>query len=405
MDKHVISFDFGKCKQCLKCIRVCPTQAICKVKGCISIDASKCIYCGACIEVCDKNCLRVENSHMGPTMPQYDYKVALLPTSFFAEFEDSEEAGTMVAKIEALGFDEVVEYSDVDGALYLKTIEHIEQNQQLNISSFCPVVNRYIQINYPMLLDSVVPLDYPVEVAARKIRLKYQNKYQKLGIYSLCDCIGKMTIAKEPFGKADSAIDHAMSLSHIFPKANRMKCDTKKNIRICREGISSIVGDFYHYYQAKRSVMALTGLSQVKQALELSEFGHLDQIGLLGLFACPLGCIGGQYLWSNPLEGRLYIDGFAPEANKPVATIDDVNTLMTLDPLKQESLKNRMKLFHGINEILKQLPQYDCGACGYADCRHLARAVYFKEAKLETCRCKVGEEDDENHDSRTDESN
>lgn len=399
MNKNVIAYDSGKCKHCLKCVRVCPTQAICKVNGQISIDAKKCIYCGACIEVCDKNSLKVENSHMSTTMHLYDYTIALLPTSFFAEFKDGDEAGRMISSIKALGFDEVVEYSDIDGALYIKTIEYIEQNDNLNLSSFCPVVNRFIQMNYPMLVENIVPFNYPVEVAAKKLRLLYKDKYQKLGIYSLCDCIGKMTLAKEPFGKKDSDIDYAMSLSHIFPKANRLKNNNNSKTEVCREGISSIVGDFYHYYQGKRSVMALTGLNQVKQALELSEFGHLDQIGLLGLFACPLGCIGGQYVWSNPLVGRLHIDYFASEANKKIAVLDAVDDAMVLEPIKQGTLKSRMQMFNGINEILKQLPQYDCGACGYADCRHLARAIYFKEANVNICRCKVGD-DDENNSSK-----
>jgi len=39
-----------------------------------------------------------------------------------------------------------------------------------------------------------------------------------------------------------------------------------------------------------------------------------------------------------------------------------------------------------INEIVDQLPQRHCGACGYTDCHEFAKAVKNEEARMDECR-------------------
>lgn len=47
-----------RCRDCLKCIDICPTQAIRMKKNKLVIDHNACIFCGACVDFCDKNGLR-----------------------------------------------------------------------------------------------------------------------------------------------------------------------------------------------------------------------------------------------------------------------------------------------------------------------------------------------------------
>lgn len=185
----VIDYVLDSCNHCLKCVKVCPTEAIKIVDNKVVIDDKKCIYCDKCIHTCHKGGLKVDNSHMSLTFDDYDYKVALIPTSVFSDFKSEEEAKIMFKAIEKLGFDKVVNYSDVEGALYLKTIEYAQNQNKLQLTSFCPCINRLIKQQYPMLLENLVPFEYPVEVAARKVREDLKDIKGKIGIYSLCDCV------------------------------------------------------------------------------------------------------------------------------------------------------------------------------------------------------------------------
>lgn len=390
MTKQLIRYHSDSCEHCLKCMRACPTEAICRIGKDIEIDNDKCIGCGHCIEVCEKNVLKVENAHISQTLHLYDYTVALVSGSFFADFTSEKEAGRMLKAIQNLGFDEVIDYSDVEGALYLEAISRQENADGLKIASFCPCINWLIQKHFPMLMEQIMPLEYPVEVAAKRVRERLAGKYEKVGIYSLCDCIAKKFLAKEPFGDETSNVDYAMSLSHIFPKANRAKDEDSLPVHLCKEGISSVVSDFYHYYQGMRPILSVTGIEQCRKTLELVEFGQLDEIGLLGLFACPGGCIGGQYLWDNALCGRMHMDHLAINANREVADLKPewIAKQFMIQASQQENFKEKMQRFKRINTILESLPQFDCGACGYPNCRVLAEAIYNGKATDQACRVK-----------------
>ena len=47
-----------------------------------------------------------------------------------------------------------------------------------------------------------------------------------------------------------------------------------------------------------------------------------------------------------------------------------------------------MKLYNEINKIIDKLPGYDCGACGYPNCKALALDIYYEKASLNDCRVK-----------------
>ena len=53
-----------------------------------------------------------------------------------------------------------------------------------------------------------------------------------------------------------------------------------------------------------------------------------------------------------------------------------------------QSMKERMSWFAKVNEILETLPQYDCGACGFANCRSLAQGIVNGKVSIDACRVK-----------------
>lgn len=383
--KPVVSYKGSNCKKCIKCVKECPMDAISIVNEQVIIDENKCINCDICIQACNQKLLQVKHIDLKDFLNQYDYNIALIPTAILSDLKNYDEIKNIAHAIKEFGFDEVVEYSDIEGTLYKQALKDSIGKNKVMITSFCPTINKLIINEYPTLIDHLLPYDYPVEIAAKKLRDKYADK--KIGIYSLCECVGKLSLAKYPFGNKESNIDYALSISKLFPQINHLKNDLQEDIEFNRLGIESIVSDLYG--KDNLSIISVEGLSQIRKVLDLVEFDQLKHIDLLALFNCFQGCIGGYYLWSNPFEGCFNIKSMLDKCKDNIEDINhlDYKKIHTIDS-NEQNFKERLAWFNKVNAILETLPQFDCGSCGYANCRNLAIKIASGEADDSLCLVK-----------------
>lgn len=383
--KPVISYLGNSCKKCIKCVKACPMDAISIVNEQVIIDQDKCINCDICIQACDQKVLRVKNVNLEKTLTEHDYNIALIPTAILSDLKTYEEIKNIAHAIKKFGFDEVVQYSNIEGKLYKQALKDSVGKHKAMLTSFCPTINKLIKNDYPTLIDHLLPYDYPVEIAAKQLRAKY--KEQDIGIYSLCECVGKLTLAKEPFNNNESQIDYALSISQMFPQINRLKDEKQEDIEMCKYGVKSIVSDLYG--NKSLSVIGVEGLTQIRAALDLIEFDQLKHVDLMALFNCFQGCIGGYYLWSNPFEGCFNIESMISECQSKIAPLNksDYQKVHTINS-NEQNFKERLAWFNKINTILETLPQFDCGSCGFANCRGLATRIASGEVDDSLCRVK-----------------
>ena len=383
--KPVVSYKGSNCKKCIKCVKECPMDAISIVNEQVIIDENKCINCDICIQACNQKLLQVKHIDLKDFLNQYDYNIALIPTAILSDLKNYDEIKNIAHAIKEFGFDEVVEYSDIEGTLYKQALKDSIGKNKVMITSFCPTINKLIINEYPTLIDHLLPYDYPVEIAAKKLRDNYANK--KVGIYSLCECVGKLSLAKHPFGNEESNIDYALSISKLFPQINHLKNDLQEDIEFNHLGIESIVSNLYG--KDNLSIIGVEGLSQIKKVLDLVEFDQLKHIDLLALFNCFQGCIGGYYLWSNPFEGCFNIKSMLDKCKDNIEDINhlDYKKIHTIDS-NEQNFKERLAWFNKVNAILETLPQFDCGSCGYANCRNLAIKIASGEADDSLCLVK-----------------
>ena len=136
-------------------------------------------------------------------LAHYEKRIALLPPAAFGECHNHDEIEQLMHTFIEMGFDEVVELSAYEGAIY----DHIGQYRKDNpggylISSFCPVVNRLVEMKYPMLLSNMIPFELTAEIAAKRIRQQHEN--ENVGIFYLCECIAKLPLGKFPYGNKRS---------------------------------------------------------------------------------------------------------------------------------------------------------------------------------------------------------
>lgn len=386
--EKIINYTLNSCNKCMKCLRACPTEAISINRGKVVINKENCILCDACVRACSSRGLQAKGATLD-TMSKYDYTVALIPTALLSDSSNQAEIETWLSAIKKIGFDEVVDISDITGAIYKFGQRYMSETDiPLAISSTCPVINRLIKVKYPMLLSSILPFEYPVEVAAKLVRKRLAGKYKKVGIYSLCECIAKLSLAKHPYGNMESNIDYAVAITDIFPLINRLKDGSREECHFCKEGIHAVVHDFYDLGLEKKDVLAVDGLDKVQQVLELAEFENLKNIRLLSLYACPNGCIGGRFLWGNPYVGRVFIERYFKTADKPIAELEfeDIFKLPETIYHGEVDMKAQMQQFLKVNQQLDLLPGYDCGACGYPSCRAMAKEIVAGNATIGECK-------------------
>ena len=383
--KPVISYLGNSCKKCIKCVKSCPTDAISIVNEQVIIDKDKCINCDICIQACDQKVLRVKHVDLQKALKKHDYNIALISTAILSDLKTYEEIKNIAHAIKKFGFDEVVQYSDIEGILYKQALRDSVGKHKVMLTSFCPTINKLIKNDYPTLIDHLLPYDYPVEIAAKKLKAKYKDK--NIGIYSLCECVGKLTLAKKPFDNNESNIDYAFSISQMFPQINKLKDDQQENIEMNKYGVKSIVSDLYG--NRDLSVISVEGLPQIKKALDLIEFDQLKHVDLISIFNCFQGCIGGYYLWSNPFEGCFKIKSMLSECQKDTAVLDktEYQKIHTINS-NEQNFKERLAWFNKVNAILETLPQFDCGSCGFANCRGLASRIASGEVDASLCRVK-----------------
>lgn len=383
----VITYTLEKCQKCMACIRICPTEALSMQHQRIIINREKCINCGQCLDACVHQGLQAKGSTL-EDLSQYEKKIALLPPAVFGECHNQAEIEQLMHTFIEMGFDEVVELSAYEGAMY----EHVQQYRKDNpggylISSFCPVINRLVQMKYPMLLSNMIPFELTAEIAAKRIRQQHEN--ENIGIFYLCECIAKLPLGKYPYGNKSSEIDHCISLVDLFPKIARIRNSNRLTTELCAKGICSVASELFVQDEAHSSTIVADGLKKVQLVLDLAEFGQLKGEHLLWLSNCINGCIGGNTLWGNPFEASINSrHHHANATGEPVKlSLEDIlqETVM-FNRSNMKSLKERMAEFTRINEQLEKLPGYDCGACGYPSCRVMAEEIVAGNSSIHDCR-------------------
>ncbi|MCR4951648.1 MAG: 4Fe-4S binding protein [Solobacterium sp.] len=385
MNGSVVSYTLEHCVRCMKCIKACPTSALrMSSKNRIVVDDNRCINCGNCIRSCHNRGLLAHGSTLAD-IENYEYTVCMVPGALISHCSSLEEAEDLFHAIRMLGFDEVVDITEYSGVA-LKEAQLLagSSDDMTYISSFCPVINRLIVSKYQGLLDSLLPINYESEIAAKQIRKRLEGK--NVGIFNLCECEAKLSIAKYPYQHMEFECDHSLALADIFPLIRKNMHQgrdevifSKKGLQMCNP-VRIVKDDDY---------LIADGFDKVCSVLDMAEFGLLNTFRLLILYPCFNGCIGGHMLWGNSFLVQNNIDALTGSKSKQSAKLDAddvyVDQLIKVNKDTRTFLE-RTKFFSNVNKQLEMLPGYDCSACGMQTCRIMAEAIVNGEKTIDDCR-------------------
>ena len=168
--KHSLKVDQDLCQGCTACMRMCPTGAIRIRDGKAVISDNKCVDCGECIKVCPHKALHIQQDDFA-LIDNYPFRVCLVPATFIGQFDTKYPTKEIYACLKKLGFTHIYEVEhEVESIIQLYT-RYMEAHPDIRtfISPYCPAVIRLIQVKFPSLVDNVIKIRAPFELASRVI--------------------------------------------------------------------------------------------------------------------------------------------------------------------------------------------------------------------------------------------
>lgn len=407
---HSVTLDKDKCMGCINCIKRCPTEAIRVRNKKAQIITERCIDCGECIRVCPHHAKKAVCDSLKDVLNEYTYTIALPAPSLYAQFNNLEEVDIILNALLELGFDSVYEVAKAAEIVSDATRKYMAQENVLKpiISSACPAVTRLIRVRFPSLINHILPINAPVEVAARLAKEEAAKKtglpFEKIGAIFISPCPAKVTASKMPLGTSKSEVSAVVAISDIYPKLLKvMKVNMKRNVSAesGRIGVSWATSSGEASSLLNDNYLAADGIENVIRVLESLEDEMFENLDFIELNACNAGCIGGVLTVENPYIARTKLKRlrkYLPVSlnritdNSPTKAIQWDSKIEYTPVLKlDEDIEVAMEKMNEMEKILDSLPGLDCGSCGAPSCKALAEDVIRGLATPDECIYKFRE--------------
>lgn len=409
---HSVILDKDLCCGCTNCLNRCPTQAIRVIDGKARIINERCTDCGECIKVCPyhaKGALTEDLEYLS----KFKYNVAIPSVTIFGQFPLEYEPERILRGFLKLGFDDVYDESFASDCVTAKQDRYLRNSNQPRplISTHCPAIIRMIQIRYPALIDNILHVESPMEVAARLALKKAMDETglseDEIGIFYISQCPAKITSAQTPIGIDKSAVTDVIAIKKIYTRLLKVieeeepvQEDGAKPGKTLRKGSGNGIGwgrvGGQSYALWLDNYLAVDGIQEVIKILDKIELGKLPGIEFFEGYACITGCVGGPLNVENSFIAKSRITKLARVAERlPLDVLEVIYDTACIDfdqPIEARAVmkldndfRKAMEKMTRIEEIYSLLPQIDCGACGSPTCRSLAEDIVMGNAQLEDC--------------------
>ncbi|MBS3872767.1 MAG: 4Fe-4S binding protein [Firmicutes bacterium] len=392
----------AKCKDCHRCIRVCPVKAISLRNGQAQVVAERCITCGLCVTVCPQKAKAVTSQAHALATWQQDRvaMVASLAPSFPAAFPHLDPR-QIIAGIKALGFSHVEETSYAAAAVarhYQGAVASLKHD--FLISSCCPVVVNLVEMYYPELIPNLAATVSPMILHGEKLK----QRYGEAKVVFIGPCSGKLAEAARKFEGA--TIDLAITFKQLE------ECWQLASIDPAR--LEPVPSDLWprapRLYPLSRGILEASGLSTPPARRTISISGlescletfrdlasGILKPSFVEALACREGCVGGTEM---PCTTGAMARRDAVERYHELYCASEVAETQGHGPLHWEVRpyiftprlpSARIVTEEEIRAVLLQIgkdsieDERNCGGCGYHTCREKAVATLQGFAELEMC--------------------
>ena len=396
----VIGLKKANCKNCYKCLKVCPVKSIRVVNEQAQIIDDDCLLCGTCLANCPQNAKTLTSSlDQVKEMLASGEKVAVsLAPSFLGSFS-LEKPGQMAAALKKLGFCAVSETAQ--GAAYVTAQYHdlmVENKMKNIITTCCPSINRLIELYHPEVVEYMAPVVSPMIASARLIK---QALGKGVKVVFVGPCIAKIDEAADI--RHDTDVDAVLTFEDIeqwFREEGIVpgQCEdasflnaSSKILRMypVTSGILESLkarGDCNNY-----RMITVDGIQECIALFSSMAKGELDHC-VVEVNACKGGCVNGPAKTKGEetrFRAALDVENYAREDAGDYPAVDEEIPMgkRFFDRSRHEKLPDEDTIRSILAKIGKESPEQElnCGACGYNSCREKAIAVYLNKAELTMC--------------------
>ncbi|MDP4117782.1 MAG: [Fe-Fe] hydrogenase large subunit C-terminal domain-containing protein [Bacillota bacterium] len=397
---HSVTLDKERCRGCTNCLQHCPTEAIRVRGGKAKIIKERCIDCGECIRVCPYRAKRAVTDSFD-ILNDYEYNIALPAPALYGQFGSSITADKVLTGLLEIGFDNVFEVARAAEYVSSATKKILDEGKipEPIISSACPAVIRLISVRFPGLIDHVINLLSPMEIAAKMARKEAIEKTglpdEKIGVFFITPCPAKMTSIKASGLLDRSAVSGAISVNDIYAKllAVMKHIEPKHLAKAGFAGISWARRGGESYGTGIQNYIVVDGIQNVINILSAIEDEKLTDVKFAELLACPGGCVGGALNVTNSYVCINNIKNIASAAgeSEPVNDVDPEivkweKKLYSSDVMNLDTdLARAVEKMEQIERMCETLPHLDCGSCGAPTCRALSEDIVLGFANEYDC--------------------
>lgn len=411
---HALNFCKDTCVGCSHCMRVCPTQAIRVWNGKAELMPNRCIDCGECYRVCPVDAIKIEQDDFN-LIYNFKYKVAIVPGVLMGQLSEEINPKQIYSVLMELGFTHVCEVETGADILKHAMADYIRENPTKRplISAFCPAIVRLIQVKFPALVNHIIHMKPPLDVAGlyyKQLLVHQGAKEDEIGLFYITPCAAKIAAIKSPVGEEKSVIDGVINMDFAFNKvlttikqSKSSTCIVPADPCLSPEAILWSLTTGESANMPGRS-LAIDGINNVIEFLEELENEEVSNIDFLELRSCDESCAGGiltstnRFFTAERLRNRAETvrqqqkTQNVPNQEYIVSFSDYLSTNLTIDKIKprsmlklDENIGGALEKMKKVNELMEILPYVDCGICGSPTCLSLAEDIVREEAEVSRC--------------------
>ena len=399
-----IGFKTAKCKDCYKCVRICPVKSI-RIKDEHALYvADECILCGKCLEACPQDAVIYVSDlkKAKKYIREGNVTIASLDPAYLGIFGDTENGtGQLRDALHKLGFTHIRETAE--GAVHVtKAYERLIQEGRMNniITTSCTAINELVEKYYTDMIPYMAPVVSPMTAHGMMLKEEFGPDAKVIYIGS-CTARGREAVRERCRGTYVDAVLDFQELRRWFKEEN---IDLDQCEFYPREGVNAMVNGLYGVSGGilsaveadkgfgKYEQLYVDGIDSVRELFECIRKGEINNC-FIEASSCVGGCINGPLAGgrqSDRFKARIYTNQkIIREFPKNVAKMD--KSILLKKEFIETSKKLVMPTEEEIQEALrkdgKDSPekQLNCGACGFKTCRDKAIARCQNKGQLNLC--------------------
>ncbi len=391
----------ARCRDCYRCVRVCPVKAIRMEDGQAYVVEERCIACGTCVRECPQQAkgyrqdVETAMDLLGSARP---VAVSIAPSLVAAL--DAWQRRRLPSALRRLGFAHVAETAVGAFPVAQRTAElAAAAPDRPHVCSSCPAVVSYIEKYRPELVDALLPVVSPMLAHASHIKAKLGPRS---AVVFVGPCVAKKAEAQRPdvAGRVDCVLTFAELLEWLDRAGVELAGCEESDFDELPAGdgrLFPVAGGALRTARLSTDLLALevsavSGFEDIRDAL--NELAGGDGGGLLEPLFCRQGCINGPAMPEDKgvfarRKDVLDLAAERPGMPPPTPAGEDFALDARYRPCPIEPpgrfTEEQIRAVLEMTGKARQEDQLNCGACGYVNCRDKALAVLVGLAEPEMC--------------------